>query len=65
MGDSILTPLHESDGGGLQEIWKWNRKVPPTVDRCIHGLFGEMAEAQPLAIAICAWDGELTYHELD
>jgi amino acid adenylation domain-containing protein len=65
MGDSILTPLHEPDGKELQEIWKWNCKVPPTVDRCIHDLFAEQAEAQPLALAICAWDGKLTYRELD
>lgn len=48
-----------------QEIWAWNRGVPPTVERCIHELFAEQARMRPSAPAICAWDGDMTYDELD
>lgn len=48
-----------------QELWTMNRAVPTTVERCVHDLFSEQADAQPKAPAICAWDGEMTYSELD
>nr|ARJ54910.1 nonribosomal peptide synthetase 8 [Curvularia lunata] len=48
-----------------QQLWEWNADVPPAVERCVHDLFAEQAAAQPNAPAVCAWDGELTYSELD
>ncbi|CAA9959501.1 Non-ribosomal peptide synthetase [Pyrenophora teres f. maculata] len=48
-----------------QQLWVWNADMPPAVDRCIHDLFAEQARARPDASAVCAWDGELTYGELD
>lgn len=49
----------------IQQIWAWNSTVPASIDRCVHDIIKERAEAQPNAPAICAWDGELTYGELD
>ncbi|KAJ5780658.1 AMP-dependent synthetase/ligase [Penicillium paradoxum] len=49
----------------LNDIWSWNAKVPNTIDRCMHDLIKEVAEQQPDATAISAWDGSLTYAELD
>ncbi|KAF2463979.1 acetyl-CoA synthetase-like protein, partial [Lindgomyces ingoldianus] len=48
-----------------QEIWAWNAETPPVVERCIHDIFSERARARPEAPAVCAWDGEMTYSELD
>ncbi|KAL7773083.1 hypothetical protein CFE70_003047 [Pyrenophora teres f. teres 0-1] len=48
-----------------QQLWAWNADMPPVTDRCVHDLFAEQARAQPDAPAVCAWDGELTYGELD
>jgi amino acid adenylation domain-containing protein len=48
-----------------QQLWSWNADVLAAVKRCVHDLFAEQAAAQPEAPAICAWDGELTYGELD
>jgi amino acid adenylation domain-containing protein/non-ribosomal peptide synthase protein (TIGR01720 family) len=48
-----------------QQLWEWNSEVPAAVERCVHDLFAEQAQARPDAPAICAWDGELTYGELD
>jgi non-ribosomal peptide synthetase component F len=49
----------------IEKIWCQNQAVPGGVERCIHELFAEQAQARPDAPAICAWDGELTYGELD
>ncbi|KAF2471468.1 uncharacterized protein BDR25DRAFT_368329 [Lindgomyces ingoldianus] len=47
------------------ELWVWNRETPAAVERCIHDLFAEQVRDQPDAPAICSWDGEMTYSELD
>ena len=49
----------------LQEIWSWNARVPEAVEACVHDLIAETTRRQPEAPAVCAWDGELTYGELD
>ncbi|KAJ5033241.1 hypothetical protein PSV09DRAFT_2375456 [Bipolaris maydis] len=46
-------------------LWEWNHEVPVPVERCIHGVFADPARTRPEALAIYAWDGELTYGELD
>ncbi|KAF2716895.1 acetyl-CoA synthetase-like protein [Polychaeton citri CBS 116435] len=62
------TPLGEIDiltDSDLSKIWKWNMELPPPVKTCIHEMITALALHQPKAPAICAWDGGLTYHELD
>ncbi|KAJ6437580.1 peramine synthetase [Purpureocillium lavendulum] len=49
----------------LWQIWKWNAVVPAAVDRCVHDMFLVRAKVQPTAPAVCAWDGNLSYAELD
>ena len=49
----------------LQDIWTWNVTVPAAVEACVHDLITERVQEQPAAQAVCAWDGELTYEELD
>lgn len=49
----------------LLNIWQWNAKVPSAVEMCVHDLIAETTRRQPKATAICAWDGELTYEQLD
>ncbi|KAJ6202525.1 nonribosomal peptide synthetase 1 [Bipolaris maydis] len=47
-----------------EQLWTWNQTVPAATSRCVHELFAEQAKARPSALAICAWDGEMTYSEL-
>ena len=54
-----------STADDLEQIWQWNRTVPEQLSRCVHDLFAAHVQAQPGNPAICAWDGELTYSELD
>ncbi|KAK6087840.1 non-ribosomal peptide synthetase protein [Seiridium cupressi] len=59
---SDITSTRDQD---LNQIWRWNCTVFDSVDRCVQDVITEMAQAQPEATAVCAWDGELTYGHLD
>ncbi|KAF1937772.1 acetyl-CoA synthetase-like protein [Clathrospora elynae] len=63
--DSRVQDLNIATEEEAGQLWAWNRDVPPSMDACIHDLFAEKASDQPSAPAICSWDGEMTYHELD
>ncbi|CAN9410040.1 unnamed protein product [Alternaria alternata] len=65
MGELILPLQDELTGRCLENIWSWNSTVPEAIGKCVHELFAEQAKALPDAPAVCAWDGELTYGELD
>ncbi|KAH5617363.1 hypothetical protein HBI23_258200, partial [Parastagonospora nodorum] len=65
MEDVWKTSLPKINTYDIQKMWDWNKIVPPAVDRCVHDLFVEQARARPSAPALCAWDGEMTYRELD
>lgn len=49
----------------VDKIWQWNASVPEPVQSCVHDMIHDIAIAQPQAMAVCAWDGEFTYSELD
>ena len=49
----------------LSDIWTWNATVPEAAEDCMHDLITEMVHKQPEALAIFAWDGRMTYGELD
>ena len=51
--------------GDVEQIRNWNSKTPTGVHACIHELVREQTLLRPDAPAVCAWDGELTYGELD
>ncbi|KAJ3536859.1 hypothetical protein NM208_g6548 [Fusarium decemcellulare] len=57
-----LVVLGEQD---LSDIWQWNATVPTAADQCVHEMFTETASERPTAPAVCAWNGQLTYGELD
>ncbi|RAH46301.1 acetyl-CoA synthetase-like protein [Aspergillus brunneoviolaceus CBS 621.78] len=46
-----------------QQILHWNADVPPRLEKCIHEMVREQVERSPTAIAIHAWDGDMTYRE--
>jgi non-ribosomal peptide synthetase component F len=49
----------------LSSIWKWNYTVPLSVEGCVHDVIKGFAASQPDASAVCAWDGDFTYAQLD
>lgn len=69
--DKTNSPLAHIDMLGPQDLsrireWnQWSRAADPISDKCIHDLVHLQSLAQPDAQAVCAWDGQLTYAELD
>lgn len=57
--------LNMASMADLNDIWRWNAMVPESSDTCIHDLMTDIAQRHPDAQAVCAWDGNLTYAELD
>ena len=49
----------------LDEIWNWNSPLPPDLQTCMHELIADQAEKQPKKNAIEAWDGNLTYKQVE
>ncbi|KAJ5063099.1 nonribosomal peptide synthetase 5 [Bipolaris maydis] len=48
-----------------QLVQAWNIDEPCLVQRCIQELIQESVQRQPASTAVCSWDGELTYEQLD
>ncbi len=49
----------------LEKIQNWTAMDPTPVDSCLHDLILEQCSLRPNEMAICSWDGNLTYKELD
>ncbi|KAF4509152.1 hypothetical protein G6O67_005445 [Ophiocordyceps sinensis] len=64
-GDATLADMVVMTPQDSEQIWRWNRVVPAPMERCAHQMIQDRVLAQPAAPAICAWDGELSYRELD
>lgn len=64
--DEVVTgDLEMTTTEDLNQIWHWNHKTHEIIDQCVHDIISDTAKSQPTAIAISAWDGELTYQQLD
>lgn len=46
-------------------LLRCNREPPPRVDETLCSLFARQARLQPTAPAVCSWDRDLNYAELD
>ncbi|KAG6997698.1 aurofusarin cluster transcription factor aurR2 [Physcia stellaris] len=57
-----VSTMTDSD---LNQCWKWNSKAVETNSRCVHEIIADIARIQPDSIAVSAWDGDLTYEQLD
>lgn len=47
-----------------QQIWSYNAQVPLRINKTITHVLEAMAAKRPGALALDAWDGQLTYREL-
>jgi amino acid adenylation domain-containing protein len=59
---SDVTSVSEEE---LDEIWRWNSPLPPALDTCIHEMVSDQAQLTPDKNAVEAWDGKLTYAQVD
>ncbi|KAG6012676.1 NRPS protein [Claviceps pusilla] len=63
--ETTLGDVEMASPADLDQLWAWNSVVPRPAKTCIHDMVGKMVEARPHAHAVCAWDGDFTYTELD
>jgi non-ribosomal peptide synthetase component F len=66
--DKLHMPLGEVSLTGewdLERVMVTNTDAPDPVDDCLHLMIAKRAHQQPEMPAVCAWDGNLTYRELD
>ncbi|KAJ5366706.1 hypothetical protein N7541_000647 [Penicillium brevicompactum] len=64
LSSPISTILELSDVD-RSELWRWNKDLPPRADTCIQELISEQVRRNPTAQAICSWDGDLSYEEVE
>lgn len=60
--ETLLSDISLASHWDLQQATAWNGDGPTVIDDCIHNL---IERQQPDAPAIDAWDGKLTYGELN
>jgi amino acid adenylation domain-containing protein len=60
--ESVSDTLRERN---KTQIWEWNQSPPESVESCVHEVFEQQVHARPHSPAICSWDGELSYDELE
>ncbi|KAK1570243.1 non-ribosomal peptide synthetase [Colletotrichum navitas] len=61
----IETLFNQPTARDLADIREWNNKIPQTVDSCVHHVFQEHCHSHPDDQAVFAWDGVLSFSELD
>ncbi|MCJ1364195.1 hypothetical protein MMC16_003304 [Acarospora aff. strigata] len=61
MAKTVNIPSSEEE----QQIWEWNRTPPQAVRTCAHHLIEAHTLSQPDSSAVCSWDSDLTYGELE
>ncbi|GIJ91845.1 nonribosomal peptide synthase [Aspergillus pseudoviridinutans] len=59
------TSINTLSAKDILQLQSWNGKLPTEEDSCIHELIKDQCSAQPDAAAVCAWDGNFTYREVD
>jgi amino acid adenylation domain-containing protein len=64
-GETLLCNVSLAGPWDLQQATAWNQEGPKAIDDSVHDLITRQAQRRPDAQAICAWDGEFKYSELD
>jgi amino acid adenylation domain-containing protein/non-ribosomal peptide synthase protein (TIGR01720 family) len=49
----------------FKDVATWNAELPASIDARIPDLIAQNVASRPDAEAVCAWDGSVTYRELD
>ena len=71
MNEILAEPHQPVDKGDLltqrdlDHIQRWNMSPPQKIDACVHDLVFQNAQSYPQSPALCSWDGNLTYRQLD
>ncbi|POS75877.1 hypothetical protein DHEL01_v205733 [Diaporthe helianthi] len=63
--DQRIEDINPAGPEDLSLIWKWNADYPRSINRCVHQIVEDSCRLTPTKQAICSWDGDFTYGELD
>ncbi|CAI7577277.1 unnamed protein product [Penicillium palitans] len=63
--DGKIRQLDNLSDENRTQIMAWNSKTPKPFEKCAHHVVQDMAKKRPDALAVTAWDGNLTYSKLD
>lgn len=61
-GREKLDLISEYDRNRLHD---WNREMPPLVNSLVHNQIETQSDRHPQNEAVCAWDGTLSYAQLN
>ncbi|KAI0106221.1 hypothetical protein GGR51DRAFT_571523 [Nemania sp. FL0031] len=64
-GAQAIRDLDTTSPEDWSELTEWNKSAPDPVHVCAHDLVQKQCELRPQAPAVCAWDGNFTYAEID
>jgi amino acid adenylation domain-containing protein len=62
---SRVSDIQSLSPADLKQILSWNAVVPESYEHCVHDLIEVRTSRNRDRPAICSWDGELSYGELD
>ncbi|KAK5995925.1 Nonribosomal peptide synthetase GRA1 [Cladobotryum mycophilum] len=60
-----LSSVELCPGSTIEQLSQWNSYLPEEIHSCIHELVLEHCRNRPEAQAVCAWDGDFTYQDID
>ncbi|KAJ6051217.1 hypothetical protein N7499_010580 [Penicillium canescens] len=64
-GPRSVRELHAFSELDMKQVLNWNDKLPQVETRTLTALIEAQMREQPHAPAICSWDGDFTYQQLD
>ncbi|KAB8232042.1 uncharacterized protein BDW43DRAFT_280198 [Aspergillus alliaceus] len=62
---TVDTPVGDFGPQDAARLREWNRSLPPPVNSCVHTQISRQCHEAPDSTAIDAWDGTMTYAELE
>lgn len=63
--DVLVGELDLLSSTHLAQLERWSGSYPTAVDECVHNMIAKKAREQPDAQAICSWDRDLSFSELE
>jgi amino acid adenylation domain-containing protein len=63
--DHLISDFLSVSDHELDELWSWNTPLQPDLRFCMHEKVSEQTALNPEKVAIDAWDGNLTYRQVE
>ncbi|XDG05068.1 hypothetical protein ABKA04_004683 [Annulohypoxylon sp. FPYF3050] len=65
MGETLVHDIDIIGSSDISQLRQWNTAIPSALPGFVHDKIFQRHLSQPDSPAVCAWDGNLTYSELD